>query len=312
MRTFSCLWILVVITTLVHAARVPSCINIACEDDEPFTARCQQRRLKCIPTNHVDARFLDLHGNRLTSLIENSFRHFLNLQKLDLSMNEITSIIPGAFSGLPNLTNLILKLNKIFTISRGTFNGASHLLSLDLSKNNITTIESGSFDGLQNLKTLLLHENLVHNINEGTFYGLRNLNYIALQNNQIDTIEPRAFKGMTKLQTLQLNNNHLTTLPNIKLLLPALKNLWIANNKMQCDCRIEFLRQWLSPKAGSARITVRHPIMCLAPSILQGKDMRVFKLPLKCTTPNIVKVSLFVVRFSTPPPPGKWAYHSID
>ena len=294
MRTL--LWIIMAVFSLVNAARIPSCGNVACEDDEPGTARCNQRRLKCIPTNHVDARFLDMHGNSLTSLIEGSFRSYVHLQKLDLSMNQIMSIVPGAFIGLTNLTNLILKFNKILTLVRGTFNGASHLKALDLSRNNITDIEPGSFDGLHNLKTLLLHENHLHKVDDGTLFGLRSLNYLGLQNNNIVSIGARSFHGLTNLQTLQLNGNKLQTLPNIRFQLPSLKTLWIAENNIHCDCRLEFLRRWLNPQDGSLTLTIRHPILCAAPGILVGKDMRLFKFQMQCVSPNIIKVS-FETRF---------------
>ncbi|XP_072047683.1 uncharacterized protein [Amphiura filiformis] len=287
-RTFG-IFCIVVVVSLIGAGRIPSCVNIACEDDEPGTARCNQRHLRCIPQNHVDAKFLDMHGNSLTSLIEGSFRHMVHLQKLDLSMNKIKSIIPGAFVGLTNLTNLILKFNKLFTINRGTFNGASHLTNLDLSKNNITTIQPGSFDGLQNLKTLFLHENLINRVSDGTLFGLRSLNYLALQNNHIQSLAPRSFHGLTKLQTLQLNGNKLRTLPNFKIYLPSLKNLWVADNNIQCDCRVEFLRRWMNPKNGGVSLTVRHPILCVAPRVLKGRDMRLFGFPLQCVGPSIVK-----------------------
>ncbi len=293
------LWLLTGLISIIEGAALDvrssgnqQCANAACEDDEPGRFNCGSRQLDCIPNTHTDAKVLDLHGNLLTDLIEESFSHYTHLQNLDLSMNEIQTIAPGAFTGLTNLTNLVLKRNKLEALASGAFTGAHSLEILDLSLNNITLIQPGTFNGLSNLKMLLLQGNHIQVINRGALFGLQSLNKLTLQNNQIHYLNPRIFDGMSHLRSLSLSNNQLTSLPDFTFLLPTLKDLWLSGNPITCDCRIEFLRSELSGSIGSLGLHISHPVLCATPPTLQGVDLRFMKIPLVCKKPTISPVRL--------------------
>ncbi|XP_054768761.2 leucine-rich repeat and immunoglobulin-like domain-containing nogo receptor-interacting protein 1 [Lytechinus pictus] len=272
-------------TAAIGCIRPPSCDT---DEEAGFASMlCGQRRLNCIPQEQHHARFLDMHGNRLTNLLQDAFRQFYNLERLDLSSNEIASITPGAFSGLHNLTSLILKGNRIQSLSASTFSGATKLETLDLSRNNISTITVGAFNGLSQLRTLYLNENQLDWLRPGMLQGLPRLALLSFHSNGMRTIDAAAFRGLTHLRALQLNNNNIATMDNVFNSLPSLSTLWIGENPWECDCRMEFLRRLLVPRhTGAAGVLdVRHPVICTGPSLMRGLDMRYVNDPLQCTRP---------------------------
>ena len=61
--------------------------------------------------------YLDLYGNKITTIEPGTFNGLDNLNYLDLGSNGITKIKPGAFNGLRNLKTLILSNNSILLSS---------------------------------------------------------------------------------------------------------------------------------------------------------------------------------------------------
>ena len=285
-----------ILLQVLHCNAAMGCLRTpSCDTDEEqgyASVLCGQRRLSCIPQMQHHARFLDMHGNELTTILADAFRQFYNLERLDLSMNEISSITPGAFAGMHNLTNLILKSNRITSLSASTFSGASRLDTLDLSRNNITMITTGAFNELQQLRTLYLNENQLTWLRPGMFQGVPRLALLSIHSNELKTIDQNAFTGLAQLSALQLNNNQISTMSNIFSNMPALNTLWLGENPIECDCRVEFLRRLLIPQqANSGILAVRHPVICHGPTTLQGLDLRYVENPLQCTKPIFKRVS---------------------
>ena len=75
---------------------------------------------------------------------------------LDLSGNEIVNMEENSFAGVPNLEKLIIEFNKIRFIHSGIFNNLNKLQQLDLTNNKITFVGKNTFEGMSQLSVLYL------------------------------------------------------------------------------------------------------------------------------------------------------------
>lgn len=79
---------------------------------------------------------LDLTGNYLTELRENSFSNLKNLRQLYLGENHIINIKPGSFTN-SSVIILILNSNRLMELQEGMFEGLTKLQQLALKDNQV-------------------------------------------------------------------------------------------------------------------------------------------------------------------------------
>ncbi len=176
---------------------------------------------------------LDLSDNGLTTLPEDAFGQFDNLQWLFLRGNQLVTLPAGIFAGLTNLRFLWLHNNQLATLPPDIFAGLINLQGLYLFGNQLVTLPAGIFGGLTNLQELRFSNNQLTTLPAGIFAGLTNLQALWLDENQLTTLPPGIFAGLTNLQRLRLNNNHLATLPaHIFGGLTNLQELRLAENQL--------------------------------------------------------------------------------
>lgn len=139
---------------------------------------------------------------------------------------------------------------------------------LYLNDNLISELPENSFDGLRCLKMLNLGGNFLRNISNTWFRDLGELEVLYLDRNRINYIEDRAFENLTSLVALHLNSNNLTTLP-FSVFQPVyfLGRLYLFRNPWECDCRIEWLKEWME------NYRLVRDISCASPSSVAGIDL---------------------------------------
>ena len=103
---------------------------------------------------------VDLGGNSIQRLEENTLASLPNLIGLKLDHNKISSIDKNAFARLENLQILNLGGNRISEIERGSFNQNRKLQAIRLDANQITNIV-GIFSDLPSLKWLNISDNKI-------------------------------------------------------------------------------------------------------------------------------------------------------
>lgn len=79
---------------------------------------------------------LDLTGNHLAELQENSFSNLKNLRQLYLGENHIEKIRPGSFIN-SSVVILILNSNRLEKLQEGMFDGLTKLQQLALKDNRV-------------------------------------------------------------------------------------------------------------------------------------------------------------------------------
>jgi len=128
---------------------------------------------------------VDLGGNSIQRLEENTLASLPNLIGLKLDHNKISSIDKNAFARLENLQILNLGGNRISEIERGSFNQNRKLQAIRLDANQITNIV-GIFSDLPSLKWLNISDNKIQKFD----YHLmpRSLNWLDIHQNDIEEI----------------------------------------------------------------------------------------------------------------------------
>ncbi|XP_041749205.2 relaxin receptor 1-like [Coregonus clupeaformis] len=122
--------------------------------------------------------WLELEGNRISSLWVSSFQNCTTLTVLALRKNRIQTIEEGIFCGMPNLIDLDVSVNKIEEFSPTIFTNLQNLKQLNISNNPLTHIYEDQFDMFVNLQSLSIEDVDIPNISIQMFRSLSNLSHI--------------------------------------------------------------------------------------------------------------------------------------
>lgn len=137
-----------------------------------------------------------------------------------------------------------------------------------LDDNLLSDLPRDSFKGLSRLKMLNLGGNQLTNVSKTWFSDLLELEVLYLDRNRLLYIEEGSFENLTSLITLHLNSNNLTALP-FPVFQPIyfLGRLYVFRNPWECDCSLEWLREWME----SYKLV--RDIPCASPSSVAGLDL---------------------------------------
>ncbi|GAB6024275.1 TOLL-like receptor [Chamberlinius hualienensis] len=185
------------------------------------TNKCEDDNSKC--ENTIVS--LDLAGNPLKILKNNSFCYLKQLMTLYLSNCSLNSIEEDAFKLNNNLKYLKLDKNQLTKIPY-----LEHLILLEylsISYNLITSIRNEDFFKFKKLNTLELSFNYINHIDDNAFDQLSELYLLDLSNNKLRTIS-EAFK-ILNVSDLNLNDNLLEKF-DMLVFPPNVKNLAVGYN----------------------------------------------------------------------------------
>lgn len=137
-----------------------------------------------------------------------------------------------------------------------------------LNDNLLSDLPRLAFKGLSCLKMLNLGGNQLTNVSKSWFSDLVELEVLYLDRNQVFYIEEGSFENLTSLITLHLNSNNLTTLP-FPVFQPIyfLGRLYLFRNPWECDCSLEWLKEWME------NYKLVRDIPCASPSSVAGLDL---------------------------------------
>lgn len=153
-------------------------------------------------------------------------------------------------------------------IHEQAFQDLAQLENLYLNDNLLSDLPRLAFKGLSRLKMLNLGGNQLTNVSKTWFSDLVELEVLYLDRNQLLYIAEGAFENLTSLITLHLNSNNLTTLP-FPVFQPIyfLGRLYLFRNPWECDCSLEWLKEWME----SYKLV--RDIPCASPSSVSGLDL---------------------------------------
>ncbi|XP_041114989.1 nyctalopin-like [Polyodon spathula] len=236
---------------------------------------------------------LDLSNSNLFNMPDRIFLEQVALRELLLFQNNFRRI-PGAIRGMENLTHVYLERNRIEAVAYNSLQGLSNLKYVNLQENHINVIHDQafqdcrrieyfylndnllsdlprhSFKGLRRMKMLNLGGNLFTNVSNTWFSDLTELEVLYLDRNQLTFIEEGAFENLSSLISLHLNSNNLTSLP-LFVFQPIyfLGRLYLFRNPWECDCTMEWLKEWME------NYKLVRDIPCTSPPSVAGLDLSV-------------------------------------
>ncbi|XP_043927771.1 nyctalopin [Protopterus annectens] len=229
----------------------------------------------CNLFNIPDRIFIDLPSLHEFICFQNNFRRIPgairgmgNLTHIYLERNKIEAVAYNSLQGLDKLKYLNLQENKINVIHDKAFQDCQKLEYLYLNDNLLGTLPEYCFEGLKHLKMLNLGGNMLKNVSSTWFTDLFELEVLYLDRNVITYVEEEAFANLTSLISLHLNSNNLTTL-FISVFKPVffLGRLYLFKNPWECDCKIEWLKQWME------NYKLVRDIPCTYPTSVAGLDL---------------------------------------
>ncbi|KAM6986715.1 nyctalopin [Aplochiton taeniatus] len=229
----------------------------------------------CNLFNMPDRIFLEQTALRELLCFQNNFRRIPgslrgmeNLTHVYLERNKIEAVAYNSLLGLGNLKYLNLQDNRINVIHDQAFQDLVRLENFYLNDNLLTDLPRVSFKGLIRLKMLNLGGNQITNVSKTWFSDLVELEVLYLDRNRLLYIEEGSFENLTSLITLHLNSNNLTTLP-FPVFQPVyfLGHLYLFKNPWDCDCDLEWLKEWME----SYKLVRNIP--CTSPSSVAGLDL---------------------------------------
>ena len=199
-------------------------------------------RVTEIPAGVFSNQFLNeinISGNALRELGQQTFTDLPILEVLDLSRNSIIGIKNGAFDNIPRLKKLFLSRNRMSSYRGDFFSNTGNetdLHTLDVSHNELTYLYPESFSyhpylrfvdfshnkfsffptqfirGLAQLETLDLSSNLIKSVDDGDFANLPKLRKINLSHNEVTQVSENGFQNSSQLQEVDLSFNSITEL----------------------------------------------------------------------------------------------------
>lgn len=154
--------------------------------------------------------YINLAGNKLTTLPQGLFDRTDTIEELDLSYNQIVTLPKNIFNKTA-LAILHLKYNEIESSLEFV---TKDVQKLDVSYNKIVTVNNQMFKGIENLSNLMLKGNKIKRIHPAAFVTLKNLRHIDLSFNDLDQINSLTFVKNSDLEVIRINDNiRLKTLP---------------------------------------------------------------------------------------------------
>ncbi|XP_041052154.1 relaxin receptor 1 isoform X3 [Carcharodon carcharias] len=201
---------------------------------------CEEAGLLTVPAVSSNVINLKLMHNNITTLVDDQFIRYRQLDMLALQNNLIHSITSKAFSGLFQLKKLFLSHNQISVLKPGLFQDLHQLEWLIVDNNLIGSITQKTFVGLKSLFFLyMMNNSLEHIPNICTI--LPKLNWLVLRNNKIRYIKEDTFSTMPLMVELDLSSNQIQELsPLVFRDFEHLQQLNLSRNPMNYIHRDQF------------------------------------------------------------------------
>ncbi|KAJ6635095.1 Relaxin receptor 2, partial [Pseudolycoriella hygida] len=205
--------------------------NPAAQSDDLDLGECDKHFFDALP----EVELLILKHCSIREIFSDAFRVLSNidLHTIFFNQNQITNLPERFFPPGNRLEKLILEGNSIVELQSSSFANLIHLVELDLRDNCIVTFNAETFEQMPKLEILNLNINRIKALTTNMVPQMRNLHTLNFEQNHIEFIENDALV-LSALENLYLQNNKLKQLTNGTFSnLPKLKCLFLNNNEIQ-------------------------------------------------------------------------------
>jgi len=197
---------------IAEALEATSCENVSIEAmNEADSLMLSSEKITKLPANAFigfnSLEYIELDGNQIEVIHEDTFKNLEHLNFLDLGKNKIKSLSINTFKNLNSLETLYLDENKLTEINDGLFTNLKSLWELGLNNNEIVKVGKDSFKNTLVEGELYLDHNKIKYIKEGTFLTHSSLSHLDLAFNEIEEIHKDTFIGLKLLTEFNLEFN---------------------------------------------------------------------------------------------------------
>lgn len=174
--------------------------------------RLSEIPVKALNPVQSSLKYLDLSGNRITTISDSQLNQIQLLVYLNLEGNRISTIDPEAFCCVPNLEQLNLASNPLHRIHPDTLNGVrDHLQGLNVANTSLTLLPNLQ---LPWLKSLNVSFNQLTFIPPNTLANLSQVRELDLSGNELTSPPSTAWHSMDHLLSLHLSGNPIDRVMN--------------------------------------------------------------------------------------------------
>lgn len=130
------------------------------------------------------AKSIDLHGNLISEMDDQSFYALYELKELDLSRNNLSRLNPAVFVFLSDLLILQLQHNHLSNDVElySATQSLPQMTSIDLSHNKFRYMMEGTFNACPNLQKITMSDNPIHTLHASAFSLLEKLQEVDFSN----------------------------------------------------------------------------------------------------------------------------------
>ena len=240
-------------------------------------------------------RLLLLHDNLLPAIPSTTLKSVTKLAELSIGGNSFEKINPGDLSYLRFLFSLDLSGTNLVTgLSSESFNNLSGLRILKLDACNLDTVPTEPLKKLIRLEELHLSRNMIVEIPANVFSANKRLRIIKIsgcpkleriskesftenldlqnitisKNKKLKYLQPGTFY-LSELNTLDLHGNNLEQISKDLAMWNDIRNWYIHDNPLVCNCSISWL--WKSLK--DANSSSGPDVLCYAPKSIKDRSL---------------------------------------
>ncbi|XP_003727622.3 toll-like receptor 3 [Strongylocentrotus purpuratus] len=185
------------------------------ENSERKEANCDERSLDSVPQNLPEnTEVLKLRSNKLTSLLNSTFKRYPLLTKLDIAHNDIRMIESRTFYPLKELQDIDMSFNLHLVLpDTGLFRWAKKLSVLELWSSNLISLPNDTLKWSPHLESVQLNYNRLTFINISSCGRVKR---VYLSTNNLTHITQKAFYFSCHSETLDLTDNLILSVdPNV-------------------------------------------------------------------------------------------------
>lgn len=158
---------------------------------------------------------MDLSGNKIKEIQDETFKTLVSLQHLNLSYNTLNHLEPESFkisdSKVGSLEVLDLSYNELTYLTDEVLLELPSLYRLYLNGNKLKKLSDNCFGGLKFLNTLYLQYNDLETLNI-TLVNLKSLTFLDLSYNHLTKITGYETNRLENLEVLNMSHNEIETI----------------------------------------------------------------------------------------------------
>lgn len=202
--------------------------------------------VKALHQNYL--KYLNLSGNKISQLLNNTFDDCSQLEYIDLSENQLSILPEFVFTHTKMLKTVKLEKNLIHIISENLFKETINLKNLSIGNPNLIKIADNAMSNLEKLEYFSIENSSIVNLNRSWLGKHNNLREILINNCEYLTfIDDDFFNAAPNIENIELKHcSTINFLPSNIVTLSNLKHFQMFGTQIEPNCHNGWFDQWFN------------------------------------------------------------------